>query len=187
MNLEPHIEAILFFRNEPTSIKKLVELSGRSTEDVHIAIENLKDKLTGRGVALIFKDDEVSLGTAPEFSATIEAMAKEELSRDLGKASLDTLTIVLYHGPVTKAQIDNIRGVNSGFILRNLLIRGLVEKNPNDKDQRSFLYKPTLELLAHLGIRQISDLPEYDDLRKSLDVGLKELEKVETSNTETQK
>ena len=187
MNLDAQIEAILYYRNEPTSIQEMAELLGSTREDVLVSIEILKTKLKDRGVALISKEDEISLGTAPEFAELIENMAKKELSADLGKASLDTLTIVLYYGPVTKAQIDNIRGVNSGFILRNLLVRGLSEKSQNDKDQRSFLYKPTFELLAHLGIRQLSDLPEYDDLRKSLEVGLNELEKIDTPNTETQK
>ena len=83
----------------------------------------LEQDLKGRGLSLVRTDDEVMLGTAKEFSGLIEDLAKEELSRDLGKAGLETLSIVLYLGPITRADIDYIRGVNSQFILRALLIR----------------------------------------------------------------
>ena len=122
-----------------------------------------------RGLTLIQTDTEVMLGTAKEFSPLIEQLTKEELSRDLGKAGLETLSIVLYQGPISRADIDYIRGVNSQFILRNLLIRGLVERIDNPKDARSFLYKTTLDLLAHLGISKVEDLPEYEKVRSDID------------------
>jgi segregation and condensation protein B len=75
--------------------------------------------------------------------------------KDLGKAGLETLSIILYQGPISRAEIDYIRGVNSNFILRNLLIRGLIERVENPHDQRSFLYKPTLELISYLGLSKI--------------------------------
>ncbi len=71
------------------------------------------------------------------------------------------MTIVLYRGPIARSQIDYIRGVNSTFTLRNLLIRGLIERIPNPKDSRGFLYRPTFDLMNHLGITRIENLPEY--------------------------
>jgi len=114
-------------------------------------------------------NDDVMLGTTKEMSSTIEKLTKEELVRDLGKAGLETLSIVLYQGPISRADIDFIRGVNSQFILRNLLIRGLVERVENPKDARSFLYKTTLSLLAHLGITKIEELPEYSQVRDDIE------------------
>jgi segregation and condensation protein B len=108
------------------------------------------------------------LGTAKELSSLIEQLTKEELTRDLGKAGLETLSIVLYQGPISRADIDYIRGVNSQFILRNLLIRGLVERVDNPADARSFLYQTTLQLLSHLGISKREDLPEFDKVREDI-------------------
>ena len=169
MNIDAKLEAVLFFKAEPLSIKKLAQILKTDETEVITALGVLKEKLLGRGVTLIEKDDEVMLGTAPEASGMIEELSKEELSRDLGKAGLETLSIVLYRGPITRSGIDYIRGVNSTFILRNLLIRGLVEKIPNPNDQRSFLYRATFDLLSHLGIPRVEDLPEYGSTNESIE------------------
>lgn len=170
MPLEPLIEALLFWKAEPLSVKKLAEACGRSEGEVQDALKLLENSLANRGVKLIWKDDEVMLGTAPEAAELIEKLTKEELSRDLGKAGLETLSIVLYKGPLTRAEIDYIRGVNSSFILRNLQIRDLVEKISDPSDARRFLYRPTFALLQHLGVTKVEDLPEYgtlvDELQK---------------------
>lgn len=156
------IEAILFYQAEPLTVKRLSALVKRSEQEVHEALTLLEGRLSQTGLRLLTLGDEVALGTAPEASAFIEAITKEELSKDLSKASLETLAIVLYKGPITRAEIDYIRGVNSTFILRNLLVRGLVEKIDNPNDQRSFWYRPTFQLLEFMGVSNISELPEYD-------------------------
>ncbi len=172
MNLEAQIEATLFFKGEPVSIKSLEKTLENSRENIENALKTLEEKLSGRGIVLVRNEDEVTLATAPDTSPIIEKITKEELARDLGKAGLETLSIVLYYGPVARRDIDYIRGVNSNFILRNLLIRGLVEKTTNPEDQRAFLYKPTLELLSFLGINNINDLPEYEAVQKELESSL---------------
>lgn len=184
MNLDAEIEAMLFYKNEPLSAKKMAAIVGRPEADVKEAITALELRLKNGGLVLISADGEYTLGTAPDAAAIIEKMVKDDLARDLGKASLDTLTIILYYGPVSKAQIDNIRGVNSGFMLRNLLIRGLISRDVNEKDQRSYLYKPTIELLSHLGITSINELPEWEELRRTLDKSFVEAEKNEGVDTE---
>jgi segregation and condensation protein B len=123
--LSAQLEAILFWKAEPVSIKKLADLLKVGPESIKEGLKELGDKLQGRGLTLVQTDDEVMLGTAKELSSLIEQLTKEELTRDLGKAGLETLSIVLYQGPISRADIDYIRGVNSQFILRNLLIRGL--------------------------------------------------------------
>ncbi|MFA6294973.1 MAG: SMC-Scp complex subunit ScpB [Candidatus Paceibacterota bacterium] len=170
-SISSKIEAILFWKAEPVTIKKLVSLLGNETDvsAVHEGLLQLEQNLKERGLSLVQTEDEVMLGTAKELSPLIEQLTKEELARDLGKAGLETISIILYQGPISRADIDYIRGVNSQFILRNLLIRGLVERVDNPKDARSFLYKPTLDLLAHLGVSKIEDLPEYKEVRKEID------------------
>lgn len=169
MTLDAKLEAVLFFKAEPLSIKKLTQILKTDEPEVRSAVETLKGKLQERGITLIEKNDEVMLGTAGDASGIIDELSREELSRDLGKAGLETLSIVLYRGPITRSGIDYIRGVNSTFILRNLLIRGLVEKVPNPSDQRSFLYRATFDLLAHLGISRVEDLPEYGSTNESIE------------------
>lgn len=169
MDLEAKIEALLFFRGEPTPIKKLAEILEESEESVSDALESLKEKLDSRGLTVLLKDGEAMLGTNPALGSLIEKIIRDELHKDLGRAGLETLSIILYLGPVSRSQIDYIRGVSSTFILRNLLIRGLVERVDNPSDRRSFLYKPTFELLSYLGITKLEELPEYADVRRELE------------------
>jgi segregation and condensation protein B len=161
MELQGQISALLFFHAEPVTVARLAKLLKRSEDDIHIALLSLEEKLVSVGLRLIRNADQVTIGTAPEAGSLIEELTREELSKDLSKASLETLAIVLYKGPVTRSEIDHIRGVNSTFMLRNLQIRGLVERIENPKDQRSFLYRPTFQLLEYMGITKIEDLPEY--------------------------
>lgn len=176
MTLDAQIEAILFFRGEPVTIKKLAEILGVREETINEAIDILENKLSGRGLTLIKNDGQVLLGTAKEASEIIESLKKEELSKDLGKAGVETLAIVLYQGPISRPDIDYIRGVNSSFILRNLMVRGLVERVTKADDSRTYLYKPTFELLSYLGISSIQELPEFEELKEKIEVFVKETE-----------
>ena len=169
MLLSAQIEAILFFKGEPLSVKKLAELLAVRTETIEEALNELENKLAGGGLTLIRNQDEVMLATAAEAGELIESIKKEELSRDIGKAGLETLAIVLYKGPISRPDIDYIRGVNSSFILRNLLVRGLIERLPNPNDSRSYLYQPTFDLMSFLGLTRIEDLPEFDTLKQKVE------------------
>ena len=170
MSLDAKIEAVLFWKAEPVAISKLAKIFAVTPEEIKASLVALEVVLKGRGVSLLHKDDEVALRTSPEASSLIKDLTKEELTRDLGKAGLETLSIVLYQGPISRREIDYVRGVNSNFILRNLLVRGLVEKIENPKDQRSFLYRPSFDLLSYLGISRTDDLPEYANVKKELEV-----------------
>jgi segregation and condensation protein B len=176
MQLDTQIESILFWKGEPMKLKKLAEIFNVNIEEIEKALTLLEEKLTNRGITLLRLSDEVSLGTKKEAGELIEKLTKEEIVRDLGKAGLETLTIILYKGPVSRSDIDYIRGVNSQFILRNLLIRGLVERIPNPKDERSYLYKPTFDLLKYLGLTKIEELPEFEIFKKTIDNHQKEIE-----------
>src|SRR3989338_9875932 len=176
MNLEQQIEAILFWKGEPVSKKKLTEIFGVEQTQINEALTKLKEIYQSRGIVLIEKDSEVMLGTAPEFTDLIENLQKEELKKELSKASLETLSIVLYKNGASRSEIDYIRGVNSSFTLRSLSVRGLVERITDPKDARRFLYRPSFELFSYMGIKSISDLQEYNEIHKETEIAAKNLE-----------
>ena len=129
--------------------------------------------------------NEVMFATAPEASTLIEKITKDELTRDLGKAGLEVLSIILYKGPVARREIDYIRGVNSNFIIRNLLIRGLIEKTESKEGERSFTYKPTFELLSYMGVSSAHELPEYEKMQAEI-TAVQENPALKTGETEVQ-
>jgi segregation and condensation protein B len=168
MELSTKIEALLFYRGEPVKTSVLAKTLDASPEEVTAALGALRAALAGHGIALIEGSGEVELRTAPDASALIEMIRKEELSKDLGKAGLETLSIILYKGPISRVGIDHIRGVNSTFILRNLLVRGLIERISNPNDERSYLYRTTLDLLSFLGASRREELPEFTKIKDEL-------------------
>ncbi len=165
MNLACQIEAVLFYKSEPVEITTLAKLLKVDEADIKNSIETLKDLLQNGGLRLMEVGSSVTLVTAPEATELIEQITKEELSKDIGKAGLETLTIILYQGSVSRAEIDYIRGVNSSFILRHLLVRGLIDRLPNPNDARSFVYQPTANLLAHLGVSSVTELPDFEKVK----------------------
>ncbi|MDP1625064.1 MAG: SMC-Scp complex subunit ScpB [bacterium] len=178
MNLDAKLEALLFWKGEPMSKKKAEATLSCTREELEMALTALDANFVTRGIRVMREGDDIELRTAPEASEMIEKLTKDELMRDLGKAGLETLAIILYQGPVRRADIDYIRGVNSSFILRNLLVRGLVERvteKDTSKDGvsgqgsgRGFSYKPTMELLAHLGVAKVEDLPDFAKVKTDL-------------------
>lgn len=169
MQLENKIEAILLFKNEPVSVKEVCKALSTRAEEVRAAIKSLQDFYRDRGIVIVFDGESASFGTHPDVSSLIDQMQKDEYSRELGRAGLETLAIVLYKGPVSRREIDYIRGVNSAYILRTLLIRGLVERTEGQSGERSFTYKPTLKLLEHLGVSRLEDLPDRDTALSNLE------------------
>lgn len=167
-NLETKIEAILFFKGEPISRKKLSDILEVGQTELNEAIVNLKNNLSSRGIVLQENGNDITLGTAPEFSKLIEHLQKEELSKELSKASLETLSIVLYKNGVSRAEIDYIRGVNSSFTLRALSVRGLVEKTVDTKDSRRYIYRPSFDLLSYMGVASVEELPDWGELNNSM-------------------
>lgn len=162
------IEAILFWKGEPQSVKDLSKALDIDEESIKNSLKQLEEQLRGRGIILMQNNNEVMLGTSPAASSIIEAITKEELSKDLGKAALETLAIILYKGPVKRSDIDYIRGVNSTFIIRNLLIRGLIEKKQAPDDQRASLYSTSFDLLSHLGISNVKELPDFEKVQEEI-------------------
>jgi len=168
MDLDKKIEVILFTKGEPVTIKKLASFLDVFIEDINEALGVLEQKLSDRGLTLVCKDDKITLGTKSNFSSLLEKLHKEELNKELSKASVETISIILYKNGAIRSEIDWIRGVNSSFILRNLLIRGLVEKITDPNDNRRFIYRPTFDLLSYLGITKIEELPNYAEIKAQI-------------------
>lgn len=172
--LAHQLEALLFYRGEPVRLQSLAAMLKISTDELNTGLSALKTALSGRGIRLIVEGEYAALSTAPEVEALIAAIRKEELEGPLGKAGLETLAIIAYNGPISKTDIEYIRGVNSSSILRTLSMRGLVEKTENPKDRRSFLYHATPELPAALGLTSMSEIPEFESLKANIEKVLNE-------------
>ncbi len=163
------IEALLFSRAEPWTPVELAKALGKSGTEIAEGLDALESALFGRGICLMRAGDTVTLGTHPSASEVLEKLYKEELSKGLSKASVETLSIIMYGDEVTRGKIDYIRGVNSGFILRSLLIRGLIERKVYPRDRKRFMYSPTVALLASLGADKVENLPEYARIHGELE------------------
>ena len=166
--LAQQIEALLFALGRPVARKELAHMLGVDARSLEGALEELIKSQSGRGVVCVDDGEELELRAAPETAELIERVRKEEFTREIGRAGAEALAAVLYRGPLTRSEIDFIRGVNSSQTLRTLLMRGFLRKIPNPKDERSFLYEPTTELLAELGVTHVDDLPEYEVVRGKL-------------------
>lgn len=162
--LASKIETLLFIAQRPLSIKKIAQLTGESDENVGAALERLSEIYAkdDRGIILIRHNDQAEFATNPLFSDLVKEYTKEEVSGELTRAGLETLTIIAYRGPLTKAQIEQIRGVNCTIVLRNLAMRGYIETTGESDGEK--LYTASFDFLRHLGIQSVADLPEYESL-----------------------
>jgi segregation and condensation protein B len=176
MPLDVLIEAVLFYKATPQKKAVLQKMFAVGEgEEWREAVDRLASRLQTGATRLIETETELSLATAPELAEFIESLRKNELKSDIGKAGAETLAIVLYREPITRAEIDRIRGVNSSFILRNLLIKGLVEREASGN---TYNFRITPTLLQHLGITKKSELPRFADFMNAIDAFKIEPEKV---------
>lgn len=165
-NLKSAIESMLFSIGEPISIEKLAKTLDVDKDLIKNTVQELeKDYETeNRGLRILMKNEEIQLVSAPANSRYMEKLIKDELQEELTPASLEALAIIAYKGPLTRAEIEEIRGVNSSFILRNLLIRGLIERKGHPEDSRAYIYEISFNFLRKLGLKSIEELPDYKKL-----------------------
>ena len=163
------IEAILFVSGEEMSVQKIQKaLGGKSAEEEIVAqIETLQEIYQGKGIRIIMKDGKVQMVSAPEHAEVIHALVKSHLTEELTPAALETLACIAYREPIAKQEIDELRGVNSIFSLRSLLMRGLIEKTKKGNDARTEYYRVTLDFLKKLGVEKVTNLPDYDIFSKN--------------------
>src|SRR3989344_5503347 len=166
-HLKTKIESILLVvGSEGVSLKRLREILNQEENAIWQALSELVEDYGSHGIRILQKGDEWQFGTAPEESKTVEDLVKSEFAESLSRASLEVLATIAYKGPITRAEVEHIRGVNSSFSIRSLLLRGLVERIDNPKDARSYIYKISFDFLKHLGIEKVENLPEWDEYHK---------------------
>lgn len=166
MNVDALIEALLFATAQPMSVKKIAEAVSQTTEQVEDALTALHERLesSGSGTRVVRSGHMAELVTHPDAAGIVRAALKQELHGELTKPSLETLSILAYRGPMTRPELEQIRGVQSSLILRNLLLRGLVEQS-EDARLGQPTYAVTIAFFKHIGLGGPEELPEYTELR----------------------
>ncbi|UCF62601.1 MAG: SMC-Scp complex subunit ScpB [Anaerolineaceae bacterium] len=163
LSLEARLEALLYVSPSPVTVGHLAKTLRVSNRMVTKALENLTALYQQRGLRLQFHQSEVQLTTAPELATDIERFLHLERVTRLTRAALEVLAIIAYQQPVTRPQIDSIRGVNSDSVLRTLLRHGMIEDvGRSDGPGRPILYKTTAEFLQHFGLTTLHELPQID-------------------------
>lgn len=157
------IESILLVAEKPVSAKELSLCAKAMISEVQESLLELMREYEKRGIKIIKKGEYYSLVTDPENAGAVCRFLNEELRHDLSSASLETLSIITYKQPVTRIDIEEIRGVSSGQILRNLLIRGLVQEvGRKESPGRPILYGTTMEFLQYFGLKDEKEIPTID-------------------------
>lgn len=159
---EAALEALLFVAERPLSRREIAALAGADRVTVDARLGDLEVSLRGRGIRLLADGDRVELATAPDGGALVARYVGVDAIR-LSPASLETLAIVAYRQPVTKAAIERIRGVDSDYTVRTLLHRRLiVELGRSAAPGRPFLYGTGFEFLERFGLASLDELPVLD-------------------------
>lgn len=160
------IESLLFVAEKPVSLKELSTVTGKMVTEVQKALGELENEYKERGINIIRKGEYFSFVSAPANATFVGRLLNEELRHDLSTAALETLAIVTYKQPITKNEIEEIRGVNSDQMVRNLMIRGLIhEVGRKEALGRPILYGTTMEFIEYFGILNENELPEIEELK----------------------
>lgn len=159
MKLKHAIESLLFVSSKPLTAKRLADVLEKKKEEVNEGLEELIADYDARdgGLIILRNGDAFQIATDPNHGELVKAFLKDEAFGELTRPSLETLTIVAYRGPLTKPELEQIRGVNCSLILRNLMIRGLVS-------QEGEKFRVTMDFLRHLGLKSVEELQDYEKL-----------------------
>ncbi len=165
--LKANLEALLFVAAKPLHVKDFVALTKTKSEVIVVALDELLVDLEEqkRGVRIVKQGTTYQLVSAPEQADLVKEFIKDETMGELSRPSLEALTIIAYRGPISKLDLDRIRGVNCALILRNLLMHGLIEAK-FDKQKDDTYYSVTVDFVRFLGISDVSSLPDFDRLRQ---------------------
>lgn len=158
--LSVRLEAMLFVAGEPVTTGQLAAALDVTTSVVERGLKELEEGLQERGLRLQRNAGRVQLTTAPELADLIERFLGLEAVSHLSRAALETLAIIAYQQPVTRPQVDSIRGVNSDGMMKSLLSKGLIqESGRTDGPGRPILYTTSPAFLQHFGINSLAELP----------------------------
>ena len=166
MSQKSKLESILFISPKPMSIKKMAELVGGEADKVKEVLKELMEKhnVENSGINILEIGQKFQMVAAPSSKKLVQEFIKEEMTGDLTRPQLEALTVVAYRGPISKLELEQIRGVSCSLILRNLMIRGLVEMQEKRKEK---YYNITFDFMRHLGINKPEELPDYEKLHSS--------------------
>lgn len=160
MSLSAKLEAMLFVAAEPVTAAQLATALDAAPSVVEAGLHELEAVLATRGLRLQRNAGRVQLTTAPQLAELIERFLGLEATTHLSRAALETLAIVAYRQPVTRPQIDAIRGVNSDSMMRSLLHKGLIlESGRAGGPGRPILYSTAPEFLQHFGLNSVLEMP----------------------------
>ncbi|MFQ6100968.1 MAG: SMC-Scp complex subunit ScpB [Anaerolineae bacterium] len=165
LSLAGRVESLLFVADAPVSVGRLAEALEATAGQVERALTDLEAAYAGRGLRLQRVNNRVQLITAPQAAPFVERFLGLEARTRLSRAALETLAIVAYRQPITRPEIEAIRGVNSDSVLRTLLGLGLIEEVGRAVTVgRPILYGTTFEFLQHFGLRNLEELPSLGEL-----------------------
>jgi len=163
LSLAAQIEALLFIAVEPVSPGQIATTLETTATQVNNALDELDASYRTRGLRLQRHNGRVQLTTAPETSEIIERFLGLEATTHLSRAALETLSIIAYQQPVTRPQVDSVRGVNSDGVMRSLLSKGLIQEGGRAEGPgRPILYHTTPEFLQHFGLNSLNELPPLE-------------------------
>ena len=158
------IQAVLFAAAEPVDVPTLTAATGHPQEDVQAALDELGEQLQATGLRLQTLHDHWQLTTAPESAASIKRYLSADARSELSRAALETLAMVAYRGPITRSRLDELRGVSSDTMIRNLLQRGLIiEHGRSSESGRTVQYAVSHRFLEHVGLGSLDELPALED------------------------
>lgn len=164
--LKSVIESLLFIVNRPLNKKELAKITEQKLENIEQVLNELVEEYNSkdRGIKIIQNGQDFQMVTNPENSPIIQKFLKQEINQELTPASLETLSIIAYRGPIKRDELEQIRGVNCSIILRNLLIKGLII----EEDKENQVYNASLDFIRHLGINDLKELPDYEKLNRNI-------------------
>jgi segregation and condensation protein B len=179
LSLEAAVEALLFVADSPVSAGRLAEALQVTPGQVERALDDLETTYAQRGLRLQRAGSRVQLITAPEIAPFIERFLGLEARTRLSQAALETLAIIAYRQPITRPEIESIRGVGSDSVLRTLVSLGLIDEVGRAPTVgHPILYGTTFEFLQHFGLRSLEEMPPLEEV--PIDVESDEAEPQET-------
>ncbi len=163
-SIEAGLEALLFVAPGPVTLNQLASALESDIDQIAMGLDILQKRYSNNsGLKLQFHGGRVQLTTAPELSTQVERFLGLESTSRLSKAAIETITIVAYQQPITRPQIDAVRGVNSDGVLKSLLSKGLIiEAGRADSPGRPIMYTTSTEFLQYFGLNSIAELPPLD-------------------------
>lgn len=167
MSIKSQIESLLFIAAKPLSLNDLNKLLEKNKKDLEKSLLELRDDYHSKesGLQIIEQSKKYQMVSSADNAKLVQKYLEDETSGELSQASLEALTIIAYRGPISKTELERIRGVNCSLIIRNLLLRGLIEEK-NSASGEDKIYNVSLDFIRFLGIESIEQLPDYERLNK---------------------